>query len=117
MVTIVKHEWHQVDSQFAYELERETLEEIYPDMDEDELDVLWEQVEAGEADLDEILNEAWNQGVDIDWDHVQEIHMQDIKRRPIVVDENGWVLDGNHRATAARAKGLDTIPALVPYTK
>ena len=37
MVTIVKHEWHQVDSQFAYELTKDVLEEIYPDMDEDEL--------------------------------------------------------------------------------
>ena len=51
------------------------------------------------------------------WDHVKEIPLSDIKRRPIVTDENGWVLDGNHRATAARARGLETIPALVPYTK
>jgi len=31
MVTIDKHEWHQVDAQFAYELDDDTLREIYPD--------------------------------------------------------------------------------------
>ncbi len=69
MVTVVKHEWHQVDSQFAFELEKDLLEEIYPDMDEDELEELWQQVVNGEADLDEIISDAWNNDVEIDWDH------------------------------------------------
>ena len=69
MVTIVKHEWHQVDSQFAFELEKDILEEIYPDMDEDELEELWHQVVSGEADIDQILNDAWDSDVDIDWEH------------------------------------------------
>lgn len=60
-------------------------------------------------------DDPYRRVIDIDWDHVEDIHMQDIKNRPIVADENGWVLDGNHRATAARARGLETIPALVPY--
>jgi hypothetical protein len=30
MVTIVKHEWHQVDSQFEIELDEALLSEIYP---------------------------------------------------------------------------------------
>ena len=29
MVQVMKHEWHQVDSQFAYELTKDVLEEIY----------------------------------------------------------------------------------------
>lgn len=62
-------------------------------------------------------DDPYRRVIDIDWDHVEEIHMQDIKNRPIVVDTAGWVLDGNHRATAARARGLDTIPAIVPYDK
>ena len=55
--------------------------------------------------------------IDIDWDHVENIALQDIKNRPVVADAEGWVLDGNHRVTAARARGIDTIPALVPYVK
>lgn len=62
-------------------------------------------------------DDPYRRVIDIDWDHVKEIPAQHIKRRPIVVDQDGWVLDGNHRATAARARGLDTIPALVPYHK
>jgi 5'(3')-deoxyribonucleotidase len=62
-------------------------------------------------------DDPYRRVIDIDWDHVQDISMHDIKRRPVVADENGWVLDGNHRVTAARARGLETIPTLVPYTK
>lgn len=69
MVTIVKHEWHQVDCQYAYELTKDILEEIYPDLDEDELEKLWQQVESGEADIDDIINDAWGNDVDIEWDH------------------------------------------------
>jgi 5'(3')-deoxyribonucleotidase len=62
-------------------------------------------------------DDPYRRVIDIDWDHVEGISPQDIKNRPVVADENGWVLDGNHRVTAARARGLETIPALVPYTK
>ncbi len=54
MVTVVKHEWHQVDSQFAFELEKDLLEEIYPDMDEDEITSMLEQIENGEISVDEL---------------------------------------------------------------
>jgi hypothetical protein len=69
MVTLVKHEWHQVDSQFAIEFTKDTLEEIYPDMDEDELEKLWQEVESGDADIDEIINDAWNNDVELEWEN------------------------------------------------
>ena len=62
-------------------------------------------------------DDPYRRVIDIDWDHVENIAPQDIKNRPVVADADGWVLDGNHRVTAARARGIDTIPALVPYTK
>lgn len=62
-------------------------------------------------------DDPYRRVIDIDWDHVENITPRDIKDRPIVADADGWVLDGNHRVTAARAKGIDVIPALVPYTK
>jgi len=68
MVTIVKHEWHQVDRQYTYELNEDILNEIYPDYDEDEIASLLEQLENGEADIEEIIDEAWNNDVDIEWD-------------------------------------------------
>ena len=62
-------------------------------------------------------DDPYRRVIDIDWDHVKDIDSHDIKNRPVVVDANGWVFDGNHRVTAARARGFDTVPALVPYHK
>ena len=50
----------------------------------------------------------------VDYDHVADITAQDIKAKPIVVDNEGWIIDGNHRAVAAREMGLKSIPAYVP---
>ena len=50
----------------------------------------------------------------IDMDHVADIGRNDIERRPIVVDTDGHIIDGNHRALAARLGGLFDIPAYIP---
>jgi pyrimidine deaminase RibD-like protein/GNAT superfamily N-acetyltransferase len=50
----------------------------------------------------------------IDYDHVADITAQDIKAKPIVIDREGWIIDGNHRAVAARDMGMTHIPAYVP---
>ena len=50
----------------------------------------------------------------VDYDHVKDITAQDIKAKPIVVDNKGWIIDGNHRAVAARDMGMTSIPAYVP---
>ena len=68
MVTLVKHEWHQVDSQFAFELTEEILAEIYPDLDEDAITEMMYRIENGEISVDEIVEDADNQGVEIEWD-------------------------------------------------
>jgi len=52
--------------------------------------------------------------IHIDLDYVDSISPQDIARKPIVADPSGWIIDGNHRATAAQQQGLATIPAYVP---
>jgi hypothetical protein len=53
----------------------------------------------------------------VDNDKVQELIPQIeavLKRMPIVVDSQGWIIDGNHRAMAASEAGLTSVPALVP---
>lgn len=60
-------------------------------------------------------DDPYRRVIDLDWDHIDNITRDNILRKPVVADENGWLLDGNHRATAARARGLDSIPALIPY--
>jgi hypothetical protein len=68
MVTIVKHEWHQHDRQYAIELDAELLSEIYPDLDEDQIDELLVQIETGYKDIEEVLNDAMDNDVEIEWD-------------------------------------------------
>jgi len=62
-------------------------------------------------------DDPYRRVIDLDWDHIDDITTRDILRRPVVADANGWVLDGNHRVTAARMRGLDSIRALVPYSQ
>jgi len=69
MVTLVKHEWHQCDVQYTYELDLDTLAQIYPDMKKKELKALLKQIEKGEADIEDIVNDAWDNDVELEWDH------------------------------------------------
>lgn len=69
MVTIVKHEWHQVDRQYVIEIDENLLTEIYPDLDEDEIADKLQQLADGEIDVDDIVNDAYDNDVDLEWDH------------------------------------------------
>ena len=53
----------------------------------------------------------------VDYDTVNELVPRIsavLKSKPIVVDSQGWIIDGNHRATAAAEAGLKSVPAYVP---
>lgn len=67
MVTIVKSEWHQVEKRYSLELDTELLEEIYPDMEDTELMQLHSSILNGEADVEQVMADAMDSGVDIDW--------------------------------------------------
>ena len=69
MVTIVKHEWHHVDVQYAIEIDEDVLSEIYPDMDEDEIADKLQQLADGEIDVEDIVNDAYENDVELEWDH------------------------------------------------
>ena len=68
MVTIVKHEWHQHDRQYAIEIDEELLSEIYPDLDEDEIKQKLADIESGEVDYEDVFNDASDNDVEIDWE-------------------------------------------------
>lgn len=68
MVQVMKHEWHQVDAQYLAEIDEDLLTEIYPDLDEDEIAAKMADLESGEITVDEIINDAWEEGVEIEWD-------------------------------------------------
>ena len=114
MVTIVKHEWHSVDSQFAYELDEEKLSEIYSDLDEDEISELLVQIEMGYKDVTEVINDAWENDVEIEWDRQYDDWYSDRKGGYDITyelgDENSWVEppkepDPTHKCTKCKWKG------------
>jgi hypothetical protein len=95
MVTLVKHEWHSVDSQFALELDEAILSEIYPDKDEGEIEDLLIQIETGYVSVDEVVEAAWENGVELEWDRQYDDWYTERKGGYDVTyelgDESSWV--------------------------
>lgn len=95
MVTLVKHEWHSVDSQFAVEIDESVLSEIYPDLSEDEISELLVQIETGYKDVDEVVSDAWENGVELEWERQYDDWYSDRKGGYDITyelgDENSWV--------------------------
>ena len=62
-------EWHQVESQYVIDLDENLLAEIYPECDDEEIQEKIEALEKGELDIEDVMNDAWVQNVELDWDH------------------------------------------------
>jgi hypothetical protein len=97
MVTIVKHEWHQHDRQYAIEIDEELLSEIYPDLDEDEIAQKLADIESGEVDYEEVFSDAMENDVEIDWEFQYDDCWTDRKGGYDVTyelgDESSWVVE------------------------
>ena len=73
MVQVVKSEWHQVEKRYGIEIDRDLFGEIYSDIDDEaEIDLMYLQFESGELSVDEVIEKAWDEGVDLDWDYLDE---------------------------------------------
>jgi hypothetical protein len=114
MVTIVKHEWHSHDRQYAIELDETLLSEIYPELDEDEIAEKLKQIEDGELDFEEVLNDAYDNDVEIEWDFQYDDCWTDRKGGYDVTyelgDESSWVEpekepEPTHKCTKCRWTG------------
>jgi len=114
MVTLVKHEWHQVDAQFAIELDEDKLGEIYPDMDEDEIASLLKQIEDGEVSVDEVIETAYENDVELEWDRQYDDWWTDRKGGYEITyelgDESSWVTpdtppEPTHKCTKCKWTG------------
>ena len=114
MVTIVKHEWHQHDRQYAIELDEALLSEIYPDLDEDEITQKLADIESGEVDYEEVINDAYENDVEIEWDFQYDDCWTDRKGGYDVTyelgDESSWHSEPappepTHKCTKCKWKG------------
>ena len=65
----MKSEWHQVESQYTCEIDVHILAEIYPDVEEEELEEMMKALKEGICPIEEVLEAAWEQDVELDWDH------------------------------------------------
>jgi DNA-directed RNA polymerase subunit RPC12/RpoP len=114
MVTIVKHEWHQHDRQYAIELDEALLSEIYPDLDEDEIVQKLTDIQSGEVDFEEVINDAYENDVEIEWDFQYDDCWTDRKGGYEVTyelgDESSWHHEPEpdpptHKCTKCKWKG------------
>jgi predicted RNA-binding Zn-ribbon protein involved in translation (DUF1610 family) len=114
MVTIVKHEWHQHDRQYAIEIDEDILSEIYPDLDEDEVKQKLVDLENGEITVDEIVGDAYDNDVELEWDFQYDDCWTDRKGGYEVTyemgDEDSWVepdkdTEPTHKCTKCRWTG------------
>jgi hypothetical protein len=58
--------------------------------------------------------DPYNRVLDPDTDYADQLDLADIRRRPIVVDQRGIIIDGNHRAYRAAQLGWSSMPAYIP---
>lgn len=73
MVAVVKSEWHQVEKRYSIEIDRDLFGEIYSDIeDEAEIDLMFNQFETGEIDVSEVIDKAFEEGVDLDFEWLDE---------------------------------------------
>jgi hypothetical protein len=72
MVQVVKSEWHQVEKRYGIAIDEDVLSEIYPDSDESEIKLKLQQLESGELDFDEVLVDADEVGVYLDWEWLDQ---------------------------------------------
>ena len=65
-------------------------------------------------DEDNYELDAYDRIMNFDDDTIADISKDEINARPIVIDHNGVILDGNHRAIKAKKLGMTHIPAYYP---
>jgi hypothetical protein len=69
---VVKSEWHQVERRYGIEIDADVLNEIYPDYEEEDIESLIQSLESGEASIEDVINDAWENDIDLDWDWLDE---------------------------------------------
>ena len=69
---IIKSEWHQVEKRYAIDIDENLINEIYEDATVEEVEEIVRQLKDGELDVSTIIEDAYNNDVDLDWDWLDE---------------------------------------------
>ncbi len=72
MVQVVKSEWHSVEKRYGFDIDEDVLNEIYPDATVEEIEQKMAELASGDLSIETIMNDAYEEGVYIDWDYLDE---------------------------------------------
>jgi hypothetical protein len=73
-----------------------------------------------DPETDDDYQDLYNRVLDTDPYHVDKLIPNIatiVQKKPLVIDDAGYILDGNHRALAAQKAGLQTVPVWKPIEK
>ena len=69
---IIKSEWHSVEKRYAVDIDENLINEIYEDATVEEVEEIVRQLKDGELDVSTIIEDAYNNDVDLDWEWLDE---------------------------------------------
>lgn len=69
---ISKIEHHSVNWYYYTDIDENTLSEIYPDLTDEEIEQKMEDLKNGDITIDEVIEDAWENDVEILWEFDQE---------------------------------------------
>lgn len=72
MVKIVKSEWHSVEKRYGFDIDECVLNDIYNDATVEEIEQKLADLESGELSIEELINDAEENNVYLDWDYLDE---------------------------------------------
>lgn len=72
MVTVVKSEWHQVEKRYSYEVDESLLQEIYPDLNDEEIAQKLTDIMNGNLDFEVVMEDAEAENVYLDWEWMDQ---------------------------------------------
>jgi hypothetical protein len=69
---VIKSEWHQVEKRYAIDIDENLINEIYEDATVEEIEEIVRQLKDGELEASSVIEDAFTNSVDIDWDWLDE---------------------------------------------
>lgn len=63
-----KVEHHSVNWHYYANIDEDTLREIYPDLDDESIARMLSDLENGDIDIETVLEDAWENNVEIEWE-------------------------------------------------